>query len=395
MLKQIYFITLLSTLTYAQSLEGLFKILEKKNLILKNRSDTTLIKNQEIDLASKWDNPILGVGANDFLLDNFDKRDLEPMQTHFITLSQKIPTNGKLSIKENISKTQKEISDYLYKDTLLKQKSTLIKYVYTYSIIKEKLKLLNRYINNVKKIKKLHSSHLSIGKMTQQSIEKSNILEKKLFIKRRKLMLLKKTTIFKIQKLLFRKISTIKTSLKMNKKITQNIANHPLLKAYKKKITNSNQNLILKRADKTPDIKLQVGYFQRESRSDYLSFNLAMPLPIRGSEENKIAIATLKQAQAIRELKTLKNNFKQELSIYNSIMKEAKSNFLVIKTELIPSQNFLIKLINQEQFTKDASSTNLLKSINALIMLELEALDEKKIYFNAYSKLYYLQGETR
>lgn len=393
MLKQISLLILLSTLIYSQSLEGLFKILENKNLLLKNRSDHILINKEETNLASKWDNPILGVGANDFLLDNFEKRDLEPMQTHFVTLSQKIPTNGKLLIKEDISKTQKNISNFLYYDTLLKQKSNIMSYVYNHTIIKAKIKLLNKYINNVKKIKKLHSSHLSIGKMTQSSIEKSNILERRLFIRKQKLILLKKTTIFKIEKLLFEKVSNIKISLKMNKKTTLNIDNHPLLKAYKQKTDKSKQTLKLKRASKTPDLKLQVGYFQRQSRSDYLSFNLAMPLPIRGLEENKITIATLKLTQAIRELKTLKHNFKKEVSIYKSIMKEAKNNFHVIKTELIPSQNYLQKLISQEQFTKDTSSTNLLENLNALIMLELEALDEKKSYFDAYSNLYYFQGE--
>ncbi len=392
MKKEALAILFLSTLGFSQSLDSYFEILKQNNPTLKSLKNSIYIDRQKTKLSSTWENPNLSLGVNDLLLDDFSKRNIEPMQTQSLSLSQKIPTNSKLSISESISKTKEAISKELYKDGVLKLESSLAFEIYNYQILKKKIALYNRYIKNIKKINSIHLEHLSISQVPQTKIEETNIVKNQLLIKRNILKRELKTTKFKIQKLLFTKPKSISISLNMRKNISIDIYSHPLIKAYKLKQRKAYQNLKLKRAKKVPDVKLKVGYFQREDRSDYLSVGLSLPLPVRGREESDIQIALRELDNTKLALKDIKNSFSQEVSIYKEQLKEAKKNYYLIKNTLLPNQKEIGKLLENEVYTKNKSTTSLVQNLNSIIALELQALEQQKEYFLAYSKLIYFMG---
>ncbi len=78
MKKKTLTLLFLSTLGFSQSLDSYFEILKQNNPTLKSLKNNIYIDKQKTKLSSTWQNPNLSLGANDLLLDNFSKRDIEP-----------------------------------------------------------------------------------------------------------------------------------------------------------------------------------------------------------------------------------------------------------------------------------------------------------------------------
>jgi len=394
MKKQIFLLVVFSALGYSQSLEYYFGILKKNNPLLSMKKSAILIDREKTALSNTFENPTLSLGANDLLLDNFSKRDIEPMQTQYLSISQKFPTNGKLKLKTNISKSEERVSKLLYKDLILKLESSLAFEIFNQEILKRKLSLIDRYIKNVKKLEKLHIEHLSISQVPQIKIERTKLLKKQLYIKKNILKKMLSTSKYKIEKLLYTKLTT-KISLKLNKNTNYYLNSHPLLLAYKEKIKGANEELKLKRASRIPDAKLSVGYFQRQNRSDYLSVGVALALPIRGREEKNINISMQKLSIAKDEYKDIKKSFKAQVSILKEELKEAKKNYYLVKNSLLPTQKEIGKLLENDIYTKNISTSEITENLNSQIQLELQAYDFLKDYFTAYSKLIYFMGGVK
>ncbi len=392
-MKTLLYLLLLSTLSFAESLEYLLLKLKSQNLSLQAEKEAIMIAKEEIALADSWQNPTLVVGANDLLLDDITARDKEPMQTHYLTLSQKIPLGGKIALQSDIAQTQKMRSDSAYHDSLLKLSSQLEGFAYRVAIVDKKIALLGDFEKNVKRLKRLHTKRFSIGKSRQGVIEESIITLKKLQIKKRKFMRIKKRLLDQIAALVFEDISSVELSLEMDKTPDIDLKNHPIMIDAQLAIQKSHQAVQLARARKIPDMKLGVGYFQREGRSDYLALNAGFSLPVRGREERKISQAILEHSRAKKSLQALQFNLARKVDILLDAMQEAKANYQTLKREILPKKRHIQKLLEQEIFTKNASSTTLLININEMIALEFEALDEMAHYFDAYAKLVYFEGE--
>jgi len=393
MMQKLLLTLTLSTLLYGQSLETLLEKVKEQNLLLSQSKERIMIRQEEVELADSWDNPSLSIGANDLLIDDISARDREPMQTHFITLSQKIPTAGKNGLKKSVALVNRDISDTSYHDSVLKVLSQVSGYAYKVAIIDKKLILIAQYQKNVSRVKQLHQKRFEIGKSPQSAIEKSKILAQKLIIKKRKLLTMKRALLYKIEQLCYEKVSSIELSLEMDKHLQMDIEKHPIMIEKNLLVTKSKEQLKLQRARKVPDVKLAFGYFQRQDRSDYLALNASFSLPIRGKEEHEIKIALLKESQAKRALKAKAFTLKREVDILQELMVDSLANYSVIKKEILPKQRYIHALLEKEIFTKNSSTTVLLENLNESIMLELEAYSEMESYFAAYTRLLYFQGD--
>lgn len=383
----------LTTVVYGQSLETLLEKVKVQNLLLAQSQERIMIGTEEAELADIWDNPSLTIGANDLLIDDITARDREPMQTHFVTLSQKIPTAGKNDLKKSVALVERDISDASYHDSLSKVLSQVSGFAYQVAIIDKKLALIGKYQRNVRRLKHLETKRLEVGKSTQSTVEKSKILAKKLVIKRRKLLTTKRALLYKVEQVAYEKVFHIDVPLVMDKSIEIDLSKHPIMIATTLGVKKAKEKLKLQRAAKIPDVKLGVGYFQREDRSDYLALNVGFSLPVRGKEERKIKIALLKESQARTLLKSHAFTLGREVDILKELMADSLANYRLIKKEILPKQRYIYKLLEKDIFTKNASATQLLQNLNESIMLELEAYGEMESYFAAYSRLIYFQGE--
>lgn len=392
-MSKLLLVLTLTTVVYGQSLETLLEKVKAENLLLSQSQEAIMISEEETGLADIWDNPSLTIGANDLLIDDITARDREPMQTHFITLFQKIPTAGKNDLKKSVAMVERDISDASYHDRLSKLLSRASGFAYKVAIIDKKLALIGKYQRNVKRVKRLQTKRLEVGMSSQSTVEKSKILAKKLVIKKRKLSTMKRALLYKIEQLSYQKVSSIEVPLVMDKSVKIALSKHPIMIAASLGVKKAKENLKLQRATKTPDAKLGVGYFQREDRSDYLSLNVGFSLPVRGKEERKIKIALLKESQAKTLLKSKGFTLRREVDILKELMVDSLANYTLIKKEILPKQRYIHKLLEKEIFTKNASAIQLLQNLNESIILELEAYGEMESYFSAYAKLVYFQGD--
>ncbi len=392
-MRKLLLVLTLSTAIYGQSLETLLEMVKTKNLLLSQSQERIMIDEVEAELAGIWDNPSLTIGANDLLIDDITARDREPMQTHFITLSQKIPTAGKNALKKSVAMVERDISDASYHDSLSKVLSQVSGLAYKVAIIDRKLALIGKYQRNVRRLKRVQTKRFVVGKSTQSAVEKSKILAKKLVIKKRKLLTMKRAFLYKIEILSYEKIASVEVPLVMDKRIEIDVSKHPIMIEATLRVKKAKENLKLQQSTKTPDVKLGVGYFQRVDRSDYLALNVGFSLPIRGKEERKIKIALLKESQAKTLLKSKEFTLQREVDILKELMVDSLANYTLIKKEILPKQRYIHKLLEKEIFTKNTSATQLLQNLNESIMLELEAYGEMESYFTAYSRLIYFQGD--
>ena len=391
-MKKWLMLVLFSSLSFAESLDVLIKQLQTQNPLLQERREAIMIEDEKSKLSQSWDNPYLTLGVNDLLLDDITARDVEPMQTQYIMLSQKIPMGDKLALQKNIALLKRDIAHSNYHDKVDSLISKLTSHAHKVAILDKKIALIVNFQNNVKKLTRLHKKRFEVGVGTQSEIEKTKILSKKLKIKKRKFQTMKRDFLWKIEKLTFSKVAGIETSLILDKAQDINISILPIMISKNLQVQKAKQILALKQEKTTSDIKVGFGYFQREDRSDYLSLNVGMPLPLRGKEQSAIKVAMLEHKQAELSRKNLLFSLQRERDMYQSLMQDAKENHAIIKQEILPKQRYIHKLLKQEVFTKNSSITQLLENLNDSILLELEALDAVWSYFDAYAKLVYLQG---
>jgi len=391
-MQKIFLPLLFTSFVYGQSLEVLLLKVKTQNVDLQELQERIMIGDEQVALADTWENPTLGLGVNDLLIDDITSRDLEPMQTQFITLSQKIPMGDKTALKNGIASVDKDIVSALYAQKLSRMRAALSGFAYKVAIIEKKLALISEYQYNVKKLKRLHAKRLEVGKSTQSAVEKAKILEKNLVVKKRKLSTMKRALLYKIENLVYEDVTSVEVSLSLDKQVDIDIKSHPIMIVSNLKVQKATQTLKLSRANTMPDVKLGVGYFQREDRSDYLALNVGFDLPVRGKEERAIKIALLKESQAKKALKSQAFKLQREVDILKELMVDSLKNHHIIKKEIVPKQHYIQKLLEREIFTKNTSATALLTNLNESIVLELEAYTEMDSYFEAYAKLVYFEG---
>lgn len=385
-------LTLLSQIAFSKGLNYYFKLLEQNNLELKNQKAYIKISQNQTDLSQKWENPVLGVGVNDILISKkFFNRDIEAMQTQYITLSQKIPTNNKIQIKYKIAKLQEKIYLQIYKDRVLRYKALLAKKLFTYQILQKKLQVINGFLNNFHAIKKTTTA---LTKTTANSSKSINIDMYLVNLKLKKELLKQKikTTKYEIEKILYRDFSKISLSTKFKKVGKTNIYNLPLIKAYRYKIAQFDTKVALSRAKKLPDLKVTAGYNNRIGRDDYFSLNLSMPLPVRGREDAEIKISTIKLQQVKNEYKSYLKSFQKESQIHKKILQSSQANYYTIQKELRSLQEQSKEIKKATIFTQNGSLLEYLTTLNTEYKIKLQALDEKQNYFDAYAKLLYYRG---
>jgi outer membrane protein TolC len=401
MIKKICFLIFgLSQFINATTLDTILDMVEQNNSILKAKQ--TAVDSSKIDaqLSNTWNNPILGIGASDINLDAPSKRDIEAMQTQFVTYTQTIPTNGKLELSTNIKNNDTNVKHLEYIDFKQKLKSQAMLYAYSIYFENNKLKILNKYISNLNDQKELMNLLYENGKLDQSELVSIDI---KLY----KQKLQKQKQNYKISKLqsdlaniIYRKIDTIELSQNINFQITNKdiemkniLENHPLVLIEKEKIKQQKKIIELENRKKISDVKLTVGYYQRERFDDYMSFNLAIPLSIYGTEKLKIQKSKIEKLTKEEKLVGLQKQIETTVEDLEQKIVLSKENFELIENKMIPLNDTLEQTHKMHFSTNTMQSINVYESTNSKFELMLLVNDEKINYFTAVAQLYYFKGQ--
>ncbi len=396
MILKITFLTafLLSS-SFALELDKIVEDALKNNYDIKQKEKAILFDNQDIELSSTWKEPIFSAGLNDVQFDKPFKRDKEAMQTQFISISQVLPTNGKLSKKVQIFKEQKEISKLKLKEEKLKLASNIRELGYSFVITQKKIKLLKEYQKNTKELEAVAYMLYESGGIKQTVALNAKLLNSKLQIKMQNLKYRLKSLKLKLEELTYKEIDSVQVSLEKKEDLSIDIKTHPAILALKTEVKKQNTVSKLKRAEKIPDVKFNIGYFQRDGRNDYLSASVNFPLPLRGIQEKQESKAKYKALISADKLESLKITFKSKVDLFYEQMQTAYSNYKILQNDMKGQKKYIGQNLTLHAQLGHLNSIDLIQNVNDIISLEMLALDELENYFNSYAKSLYFTGELQ
>ncbi len=398
MLKQSLTLILLSSLLtssiYAKEVKQVVNEAINTNSSLQALEQSILLAKEQIDLAGKWQNPILNFGANDIQFDDISKRDLEPMQAQFIGLNQMIPIGDKKELEEEIARDDYELSKLVLADKKLELESKIYEYIYNIKLVEERVALFSKLKQNIAELQKLLEEFYKYNKASQIDILKVQTLYDELDISEQKLN--NNLRVFKLQleQLTYTKFKDIDISTELEKlTLVNNIDSHPKILQIEKNIEKFNTTSKLEEEKKNSDINFGVKYFQRDSKyEDYINISVAIPLSIYGSEDIKVRKAKFKANEYKNLLQDSKLKFTNQIKILQDNIDNAFYSYKKLNESIIPKYNQIQKTLesyNRFSSLKQIDSKQLIRNLNELIKYKLKAIDEKQKYFTNLSNSIY------
>ncbi|MGB5867578.1 MAG: TolC family protein [Arcobacteraceae bacterium] len=396
MIKKICLLVIgLSYYLNATTVENILDLVEKNNAILKAKQKAVDSSHIDAQLANTWSNPTVGLGVSDINLDSPSKRDIEAMQTQFITYSQSIPTNGKLELETDIKNNDTNIKSLEYKEFKQKLQSQALLYSYSLYYEMQNLQIINKYIKNLEDQKELMNLLYENGKLDQSKLVTIDIKLYKQKLSQQKIAYKISNIQSSLANIIYRKIDTVEFSNNIHNSMIDLdfvLENHPLVLIEKEKIKQQTQQIELENRKKISDVKLTVGYYQRERFDDYLSFNVAIPLSIQGIEKLKIQKSKIQKNSTEDKLIGLQKQIETTIEDLQQKIVLSKQNFELIENKMIPLNETLSQSHKMHLSTNTMDSINIYESTNSKLELMLLVNDEKMNYFTALAQLYYFKG---
>ena len=370
-MRKYIFLIVFPLLLTAQSLEEVLNIAFENSLNLQKYKALVELADKDIKLSDKLENPKLKMGINDILLSKAFDRGLEPMQSEYIAISQKLPLNSKLKIKRDISKIEHHIERIEYLNQKLKLAKRVKDSFIKLSFLDRDIKLVREYKKLLKEIENLHKIYNFSSKTHYRAIIKSrvllnNIKLKEIYLKESfeiESLKLNREANYNFKKFEFNKSNDFSfEDLGFRKSID-------LIKA-KEELNRERKRHLFAKKDKIPDIDIALAYNQRESRENYLSFSLTIPLNIYDRENIQVAKALDKVVVKSKNL----NDLKLEL--------ESKKRELLVKLEATLKEIELLREIvefNRELLSTLKNSIEVKNSLDDIyiVLKELFELDFK------------------
>ena len=380
--------------SFALSLDEIVDTALKNNQNLKSIQSSINMADEDIKLSRKWKNPTLTLGVNDIHFDEPFKRDSEAMQGQYIGFSQVIPVGDKLDIKEKVSKKDKNIVTLQLEDKKLILKSKIYEISYNILILEKKLKLLSKYERNIKKVEKLSQALYSLGKSSQNEILNAKVAYSNVQIQKQNLKNMIDNLYLKLEQISYEKIDSVDASLEVEKLVlNMDMQNHPKIRMQEEKIRKFNQLSKLELENEKGDIKVNVAYFNRDSKfKDYANISVNIPLSLYKTEKVKALKQKIKANEERSNLEDTKQNFKIELMSLENNINSAYSNYSLINKTIIPLKQKIQKNIENYNSFSGIKPQMAIRNLNELISYELKSYEQLKEYFSNYSKSkYYTQ----
>lgn len=396
--KSLVLIVLVSIYSKAQTIENIVQNVLAKNYSLKAIQSSIDSLKEDIKLSSKWDNPVLSFGATDVQFEETFSRDKEAMQAQFIGITQNIPIGDKLKIQEEIATDELEISQYELKDKRLQLKSNIYEFAYNIKLLEERLRLIDEFKSNNKKLHSLLNELYKYGKSTKMQILENELALKELNLNSLKINTLLETMKLKLQELNYEKIENIEFKTDINPiTLDINIEKHPKILQIEQRKEKLLKVSDLEKEKKYSDLKMNLTYFQRDEKfNDYVNISFAIPLSLNGAEDIKSVKAKYKSMQENQILSDSKIKFSTQIKNLQQNINDSITTFRFIENEIIPKYYEVQKVLenyNSHMLYKNFDTKALINNENEIIKYKLKAIDEKEKYFNSLAKLEYFKQD--
>lgn len=379
---------------YALAQSELTSLAYEHNYELKALEAEVSALEKEVDISKIWENPMLSLGVNDIFLNEPLTRNKE-MQNEAISLSQTIPTGGKLDIKASIAMQDVAIKKLELKAKKLEMQQEIGVLEQNYIRINQDLALVAKY---EKILEDLKNAHLSYNTTAAHYVDTLNntILQKNLAIEKKTLLRDKASIERKLESIIVAPVpemsgheGLLPYTLSDEEKLLEKT---PKIQIQTLQSAKELLNLRYEKANKTPDVTVTLGYNRRESRDDYAFIGFSISLPIYGKENASIQKATLTHSASEQSVlnthKQLLFELKDEL-----LNKELQYDKLSLAKEVLHENEKMYEVL---QSTALSQNDTLLSLLNVLAQM-LEAQKQINAYSFAYNesviKIYTLLGE--
>lgn len=388
-----FFLSFIFTFSlYAQDINTLVLKAYQNNPTIQKLQNQIESTTHDIANSDLYKNPSVTIGLNDINLDEPDRRDIEAMQTNFISISQEITDSDKLNYKKQIELSNQKILQL----TLNEQKNILAKNIYNYFIdyqqLEKRIQLNNQKIENIDKTKDYHTNHMQYTKAFQE------ILNNDLTIDKLQLQVIfdqekQKQILIELSELINEPISNISfNNFTIPKTVDTQINEHTLLLIEKEKIQKATFAKKLADENQSSDYMISAGYYNRDSFDDYVSVALTIPLNIYGKEKNESLKARKNidiAGNALTEVHNrLEKRYKLELS-KKELAQKSLSYIDKINEHLLKQKDLIVNNTNFD------SLLEVLMIENKILDNEILQIQYKKELENISVELAYLTSHFK
>lgn len=168
-------------------------------------------------------------------------------------------------------------------------------------------------------------------------------------IQKQKLKNLIDNLYLKLEQISYMKIDEISQTKTQNlSKLTLNMNSdeHPIIKQEYVKSKRYMYLSKLEKANETPDIKLNVTYFNRDNKfEDYANISVNIPLAINNTQSVKSLKAKFESNRVSSKLDDTKRVLQTELKTYINNANSAYVNYELIKKQVLPLKNKIQKTL--------------------------------------------------
>lgn len=268
--------------------------------LLRAKYEKILASRAAISGEAAYKNPVISIGANDLLLNkDFLQRDKEPMQTHFISISQEFETFGKLELKEAMLRVDTLVLEYEFEDLKIELYKKLALSVEKMETLSEISKLLEQKKANLEVLAEYYDTSISV----ENSLKKNVEIQKMIFLVEDKLLEAREN----IQKakeefyyLSNEEYVAVEKAQIQSQYSQEDIKHTPKYMVFELKSKRLEMDAELQERKKYSNVNLSLGYNHRQDFSDYLSVTASFTLPVYGSEDAKAKSAMYLKQESVQ-----------------------------------------------------------------------------------------------
>lgn len=393
-MKKVVFTSLIfASYLFGTSIENIVQKSLQNNFDIKSLENSIEIANFQIKQAKNWENPMISFKANDIML---NKNYLNNQKEYGIELSQAIPIGKKLELEESIAKKDKLLKEQTLQDIKLEFESKIYLYSYTILILENRLKLLNEYQKNLKRLEELYTKLYSYDKVSLNEILNTQISKYDLQMKINELQTTKDNLYLSLEQISYEKIDKIDDSLVLKdinrQQIEEQLIFHPKIQTLQTTSQKYKDTAQLEDAKKFSSITLALEYMQNKEQ-DYANITMSMPLPIYNTENINKLKANLNTNETNNKLDSQIHNLRLQTKIYLNNLEQYKTNYKILQEKIVPIKQKIQKVLEEfVGFDKESLKENL-NSLNELIDYEMKASEQLEKYFENYSELIYYSNK--
>lgn len=362
-MKTLFIFILFPFMIQAQTVEETIQQSFQNNYQLQILQEEAEIIGTQAKIEGTWDDPIFKMGINDIQFEKPLSRDLEAMQNQYVAISQKIPLSNRLELSSELQETKREV---------LEAQQSLVKSTIAFEVRKafidvayaqKNLHLLDDYIAFLKTPMELLENLSAVEKNSVEKYLKTELLQKRYQLQRE--TWLRSIAIAKEQVELIGniQIDTFEDEVMLEEYHLQpleglltQLENQSLQLQVSKVLQSVAQKGVdLATAKEQADITVTGGYYQRETRNDYVSLSLSYPLYIHDKQsQQKVQAMKRANIQHIsyeqmkvklqQQLKIVKHQLEtlhQELVLLRESRQKIKQLIANAKAELSSSGSLL------------------------------------------------------